>query len=77
VPQSVLSKVTSSLINSGRNGGVIFQGRKIKMSMEINLDRLAFAMTTAAGHFGVFATAKAATPSLLKQLASCQVEGSR
>lgn len=39
------------------------------MSMEINLDRLAFAMTIAA--------AKAATPSPLKQLASCQVEGSR
>jgi hypothetical protein len=56
---------------------VVFQGRKIKMSMEINLDRLAFAMTIAAGHFGVFATAKAATPSPLKQLASCQVEGSR
>jgi hypothetical protein len=47
------------------------------MSMEINLDRLAFAMTIAAGHFGVFAAAKAATPSPLKQLASCQVEGSR
>jgi hypothetical protein len=30
---------------------VIFQGRKIKMSMEINLDRLAFAMTIAAGEF--------------------------
>jgi hypothetical protein len=39
------------------------------MSMEINLDRLAFAMTIAAGHFGVFAAAKAVTPSPLKQLA--------
>jgi hypothetical protein len=39
------------------------------MSMEINLDRLAFAMTISAGHFGVFAAAKAVTPSPLKQLA--------
>lgn len=44
-------------------------------ALEINFDRLAFAMTIAAGDFGVFATTKAVTPSLLKQLASCQVEG--
>jgi len=47
------------------------------MSMEINLITSLSPLTIAAGHFGVFAAAKAATPSPLKQLASCQVEGSR
>jgi hypothetical protein len=57
--------------------GVTFRGRKIKMSMEINPDRLAFTMTIAAPHFGIFAAAEAASPIPLKQLAFCQVEGSR